>query len=295
MARRETVFALGWTALACGSAWALSRGLVGAVHLPDAAHLVGHLVLFGVVAAVLGRRHGADLGLLGALLAGAAVEVAQMVAVERLLLREASFDLAVDALAAMAGLALSNRTDVARRLGLWLHPAVVFPVGLVGVVFAAERDLFVALCWGLVGVACLAPAGLLWLYGSRQGWWSDLDLVDREERPVLFAVACLSAASLACAVRAGGASLGIVRAADLVLIASVTLTTATVAGFKLSGHVAISLLLATAIAPFSERGPVLFLAVALLLSWARVRARVHRPIEVAGAWALGAILGLVPL
>jgi hypothetical protein len=103
----------------------------------------------------------------------------------------------------------------------------------------------------------------------------------------LFAFGCLCAAAfVSLAVTDPGARL----AASALLALALTLTVVTTAGFKLSGHVATALTLAVVCVPASSRGPGLFLACAALLTWARVRAGVHRPAEVAGAWAFAAAL-----
>lgn len=287
-------WAMGWAAMATGAAAALSSGIVDLPFaLPDAAHIAGHLLLFGGLAALLGRTLSPGRALLLTLAAGAAVEVAQALASGHLSPREVLFDGVVDALSAMAGLAVGRRRAVAEALGAWLHPALVFPVGLAGTCYAAERDLGAAALWALIGCAGLAPAALGWWLGVRRGWFSDVDLVDRTERPPLFLAATAAAAASALAVRFVGAPSAITAVADGTAWGAAALTALTVAGFKVSGHVAVSVLLAVAIAPWSGRGPLLFLASAVLLSWARVAAGKHRPAEVAGAWALGAAAWVV--
>ena len=163
---------------------------------------------------------------------------------------------------------------------------------LVGVFYAGTRELGLALRWALVAIGCWLPAGLAWAVGTRLGRFTDLDLVDRRERPALFALACGSALLFALLTR-WGAPTEVVLVADGMLAAALVIAVTTTAGFKISGHVSVPLLFAVAVAPWSFRGPALFVGVAMLLSWARVKAGVHRPVEVAGAWALAVAASLV--
>lgn len=256
-------------------------------------HLAGHVVLFGTLA-YLSARSGArpSVAIAASVGVGVAVEGMQMWGAHRWLVAEATFDTTVDALAAMLGAALAAPDAAARALGNWLHPAFVLPVGLAGVVYAGDRDAAQAIGWALVGTLAFAPAGLVWIVGVRRGWFTTADLVDRRARPPLFALGCLSAAGFVALAHENATA----RVAAMALLTlAVTITMATTAGFKLSGHVATALTLAAVCAPWSARGPALFLACAALLSWARVRAGVHRPVEVAGAWvyALALVVGMM--
>ena len=252
--------------------------------LPDPVHWLGHLALCGGVGALLGRRWPPLPALAGVMVVGLAVEIVQAWN-HGPAPREALFDLVVDALSGMVGLALAGHPEVGRSVGIWLHPAAVVPLGLVGAHYAGVRDLRVSLVWAAVATVCWLPAAAAWAIGTRLGRFTDVDLVDRRERPALFALACGSATLYALVAR-WGAPPPVVLLADGMLLGAVAITVLTVADFKVSGHVTVPLLLAVAVAPWSVRGPVLLLAVAALLSWARVRAGVHRPVEVVGAWAL---------
>jgi hypothetical protein len=227
------------------------------------------------------------------LAAGAGVELVQAGARGGGLAREAAYDMMVDALAGMAGVGLVSGAPAANALGVWLHPALVVPVGLFGTFYAATRDTSLAAAWAAAMCACLAPAGALWALGVRRGWYADADLVERSERRGLFVVGCAATAAFAGVALAASAPDAVVRVAIGALIGACSITAVTVAGFKVSGHVAAPLLLAVAIAPFSSRGPPLFVGAGALLTWARVRAGVHRPAEVAGAWGLAAAAGLI--
>jgi hypothetical protein len=280
-----------WAALAMAAAATLSTIGGPAWLAPDSVHVVGHLLLFGGLAWVVEwkARWRPATTLSVVLAAGIGVELAQVAASGRLSIRELGFDVMVDALAAMAGLALGCRRITARALGLWLHPALVVPLGLGGTFYAALREVPASLVWTSLAVACWLPAAGVWLLGVRLGWYSGLDLVERRERVGLFALACGSAGLFVVVTHGLGAPASVLVVAHEMALTSLAVGAATLAGFKLSGHVAVALLLAVAIAPWSVRGPVLFIAAAILLSWGRVRTHCHRPIEVAGAWALAAL------
>ncbi|MBN2191854.1 MAG: hypothetical protein JW751_03485 [Polyangiaceae bacterium] len=280
-----------WSVLAMAAAAALSAGWGPAWSAPDWAHIVGHLVLFGGMAWVVERRlrWRPLTTLIVVLAAGVGVELAQVAGGGHRSMRELGFDVMVDALAAMVGLALGCRQVTARALGLWLHPALVVPIGLCGTFYAALREVPAALVWTTLAVACWLPAAGVWLGGIRLGWFSGLDLVECRERVRLFALACGCAGLFVALTHGLGAPASVLEVAHQMLLTSLAVTAATMAGFKLSGHVTVALLLAVAIAPWSVRGPVLLVTTAILLSWGRVRTHCHRPIEIAGAWVVAGL------
>jgi hypothetical protein len=285
---------VAWALVAIVVSGALSAGYGPDVgRLSDGWHVAGHLVLFGGLAilAATATRAPAWAVLAGTVAVGLAVEAAQMAGAGHLMLREAAFDGLVDALAAMAGLAVA-RAEAAELLGIALHPAFVFPVGLFGTFYAAERDAVVAVTWAAVGTACLVPAAAGWLIGVHRGWFADVDLKDRADRPPLFALGFAASTGFA-VVAWAWAPPAVAQVALGTALLAAAITASTTAGFKVSGHVAVSLLLAVAIAPYSWRGPLLFVGSGTLLSWARVRAGCHRPSEVAGAWALAAMAAAI--
>ncbi|HEU4539385.1 MAG TPA: hypothetical protein VFS00_34940, partial [Polyangiaceae bacterium] len=252
--------ALGWAVASLVAAGALSAGLVpGAGAVAEGWHLAGHFVLFGVLAVLL-KKLRPWAALAAVLAAGAGVELVQAFARATPLGREAAYDVMVDALAGMAGVGLVSGARAAAALGVWLHPALVVPAGLFGTYYAAMRDPARALAWAAVACACLAPAGVAWALGVRRGWFGDADLVERAERPKLFALGCAACAAHLGVAAAAHAPAAVVAVAVGALAAACALTALTVAGFKISGHVAAPLLLAVAIAPFSSRGPPLFVA-----------------------------------
>ncbi|HEU4539280.1 MAG TPA: hypothetical protein VFS00_34400, partial [Polyangiaceae bacterium] len=189
--------AIGWAATTLVAAGLLSAGFVpGARHLAEGWHVAGHLVLFGVLAALLkGLRPGVALA--AVLVAGAGVELVQALTRGTPLGREAAYDLLVDALAGMAGVGVASGGAAATALGRWLHPAFVIPLGLFGTFYAATRDPALAAGWAGAMCACLLPVGGAWALGVRRGRYADADLVDRAQRPGLFAVGCVSVAAFA--------------------------------------------------------------------------------------------------
>ena len=78
--------------------------------------------------------------------------------------------------------------------------------------------------------------------------------------------------------------------AGAVAAALVTLTT--VMGLKVSGHVAVPVVVVVMLQASSFRGPWPFLLVAVAVSWARVREGRHTPREVVAGWGIAGLTGL---
>lgn len=251
---------------------------------PEACHLLGHLVLCGGAAWLAGRAGESWVGAATGIGLGAAIELVQLPHGQTWI--EASYDLGVDVVAALLGALVADHGERAGHLAsAVLHPLLVAPLGLAAAVYVVARDVPTAFGWTLVAAACLGPAVGLWVVGTTGGWWSDADVSRRADRGPLFA------AGVTCAL---GFLLVAHRAPPpiphlaLVAAACATLGTAlTRMGLKVSGHVAIPATLGLLVAP--SRIAVPLLAAALLLSWARVAARRHRPVEVVAAWLLAAV------
>ena len=92
-------------------------------------------------------------------------------------------------------------------------------------------SLHTALAWAAVAIACWLPAAAAWAVGTRLGRFTDADLVDRRERPALFALACGSATLYALVAR-WGAPPPVVFLADGMLLGVVAITVVTVAGCR---------------------------------------------------------------
>jgi hypothetical protein len=320
--------AAGWAATALTATVVL--GVSGAVpgRWPEEAHVLGHLGLCGALALLLAESAGragcgstadrlspsgphpnplpegegvsasparaAGLALAATVLFGAAIEAIQLRHEPHW--TEVAYDLLTDGLGATLGLAAWAHLDRARRepvghlLSAVLHPLWIAPLGLAMILYAAERSGGTAARWTAAAAACLVPAIALWAFGIARRWWSDADLSRRADRTGLYAVGCASAAAFAILALRGPdpvLALGGLCAAGAVLGAAIT-----VAGLKVSGHVAIPAALGLAMISWSARGPWLLLAVAVALSWARVAAGRHRRVEVAAGWALAAALCL---
>ena len=76
-------------------------------------------------------------------------------------------------------------------------------------------------------------------------------------------------------------------------LAAVLVTAATVAGLKVSGHVAVPVGVMVLLQATSFRGPWPFVLAAVALSWARVREGRHTPREVLGGWAIAGASGVL--
>ncbi|MEQ1569529.1 MAG: hypothetical protein ABMA64_28085 [Myxococcota bacterium] len=291
---------VGWISVALASTAALGVVAVTAGPIPEWGHLVGHVALCAgcsalVMAAAGGSPRARAAAAFGASMAfGAAIELVQM-RVGRLS-ADTLFDLAMDALGAALGLCAwasvhrGRDAPIGHALSWLLHPLWVAPIGWWVVTYAASRSLRTATGWTAVAALCLAPALAVWAFGVVARWWSDADLSERADRGPLFAVGAAGMVALAAAAHARGG-----LAADLALpcaLGAAVGAVATRAGLKVSGHVAIPAALGLLIVPWSARGPLPALGVAVVLSWARVAAGRHRPVEVAAGWAVAGITAL---
>ena len=289
----RSLFAMVWVAATVLAAAALSSGLVPLPQLPDPLHVLMHLGIFAVFAAVLSTSGWrAETLLAGVALGGFAIEVAQGVSVGVWFWNEIAFDLGVDVLGGMIGLVVGGQPGMAKTLGTWLHPAVVLPVALYGIGVAMTRSRPLAAFWVIVLLACLAPAVVGWLGGVALGFFDEIDLRARHQRPELFAVATVGA-GLYAGIAWTFAPIGLAWFAVGLAVSCALITLVTVGGFKISGHVAGSALPAVAALAWSPRGAVCLLVAGVLVSWARVADGCHTPREVLGAWVMaGVLLGL---
>ena len=277
-------------------------GAVGtfAGHWPEGAHLVGHIGLCGGFAALVAASapgtatSRATTALVAAVAFGAAIELVQ--------LRygppwsEVVFDLGVDALGAVAGiLAWAEARRPARRpeavghvVSAVLHPLGIAPLALGAGILAAGGMWPTVAMWLTIAAVCLGPAIALWGVGIWRGWWSDADLSRRRDRGPLFAVGCAGTVAFVLAATWGPdpvptIALGAVAGAILG-------TLVTLAGLKVSGHVAIPVALALLVGPHPRLAGLL-IGVGLLLSWARVAAGRHQVVEVGAGWGIALAVG----
>jgi len=279
--------ALLWTGLALGAT--ASLGKLGAVAgpWPEEVHLLGHIVLCGGLAAAVAQgapgssRARAAWGLAAAWMLGIGIEGVQ--ARFHPVWREAVFDLGVDTLGALLGLAVwgVRRQEVGQGISDGLHPLWVVPVGLLASV--GPR-------WTLIAVVCQVPALVLWALGTWRGWWHR-DVPTRGQRPALFALGALGAWVLA--LEAYWRHQAVESLSALCLVGALVGTAATAAGAKLSGHVGLPAALGLWAVGQGYRVGVLWLGVALVLTVARWGARRHTALEIGGAWGLAWLLSVV--
>ena len=308
--------ALGLVSLAIGLEHAPPQAatLCGRLMRSEPFHLVAHSVLYGSLAMALARRWFPPEALDGTpkslrrralsaalyfLFVAGAQELAQAVCRSRFPASEELFDLAVDFAGATLGLIVWSWFDgrrtypVARALGVVLHPAFVGPLGVFALAWSTLRSGRAALGWTLLCVLAVLPLAGVWWVGLKRGWYSDRDLSVRTERPALLMAAVVSAALLVVAVHLGGAPLVVRYMTVAGLIATAFLTLATLAGTKVSGHVAVPVGVLVLLSATSYRGLWPFLLVALAVSWARVREGRHTPREVLAGWAIACASGIV--
>lgn len=275
-----------WTASITALAVWLSIPGGPSFSVPESVHVLAHVALFGVLASMLARITSLDRALGLTVLAGAVVELGQILAVGYWL-DEAVFDVGVNGLGGVGGLLSTRRAGVDARAGLWLHPVVVAPAALFGTVWASGAGTRVALAWMAVAMVCVAPAVLVWAVGVRRGWYPHFDVIDASQRREIFAAGALCTGAYALAAWAWAPPAA--RASALALaLGMVAVTGITRAGFKISGHVAVPLVLAAVAWAWTPRGAACLAFTGALLSVARVGAGRHRPVEVLASWGLAA-------
>lgn len=289
---------------------------VGRFLAAEPVHIVAHTLLYGSLSALLAWRWfptdalDAPRAALRSrvLAAGAsflavagAQELVQVLSRQRMPNAEEYFDLAVDVSGASLGLIAWSLADrrrrypVARALGVVLHPAIVGPLGMYAVLRSALDDASAALRWTSLGVLAALPVAALWQVGLRRGWFGDRDLSVRSERPVFLLAALLTAAGLYASVLALDAPLAVRHVALAGAAATVLVSALTVAGLKVSGHVAVPVGVMVLLQATSFRGPWPFVLAALALSWARVGEGRHTPREVVSAWGVAGASGALTL
>ncbi|MFO0653149.1 MAG: hypothetical protein U0326_43420 [Polyangiales bacterium] len=294
--------------------FALPRGLVARLTDAELTHLIAHTILYGSLAAAIGawwfprasldasKRERAKRALAAALcfaLIAGAQELTQSLSRGRLPNQEEFFDLAVDGSAATLGLIVWTHFDrrrrwhVARALGIVLHPAFVGPAGVFAVTWSVFRDTRRALAWTTLSSLAVLPVAALWIVGLRRGWFSDRDLSQRSERPLFLVGALAAAGGFALFAHAAQAP-SVVCAFTLAgFVATALFTVATLAGVKVSGHVAVPVGVLAVLQATSYRGLWPFALMALAVSWARVREGRHTRREVLAGWCIAGASGLL--
>lgn len=308
--------ALAWATALVLAAAALERHSLDA--LPrvasllqhEATHIAAHTLLYGGLAFLLAGAllHDEALAQPGAarsrralaasaLFAAVALtqELVQVLFRHRAPGLEEAFDLAVDVGGASLGVIVwARRTGrrrylVARALGLVLHPMVLGPAGMFAVASSAFGSTRPAVYATLAVTLGLSPAAVLWQLGLRRGWFSDRDLSRRDERPPLLAMCVLCAALLWAIAAHWRLPAVLVESALTALFAAILFSAATLARFKVSGHVAVPVGIAVMLTATSARGPWPFVIAAAAVAWARVNEGRHSRAEVVGASGLAAL------
>jgi VanZ family protein len=272
----------------------------------EVVHLLAHTVLYGSLAVALAQWKLAPLSeaprrhrwsrVAGAVLCFLAIagtqELVQVLYRGRPPGREEIFDLFVDVVAACAGLIVWTgfqrrfQRAVARALGVLLHPVFVGPVGVFALTWSSTRDSRNALRWTLQASAAAVPVMVLWALGLRRGFFSDVDLSIRRERPAFLLVAFVMAATFAAMVYRSGAPPMLRTLALAGFLASAIFTLVTAAGLKASGHAAVPVGVLILLEATSHRGMWPFAMVALAVSWARIQEGRHTPHEIAAGWSI---------
>jgi hypothetical protein len=276
-------------------------------------HLVAHAILYGSLAAALAawwfpastldaprpqlRGRALVAALVFALIAGTQ-ELCQALARARAPAREELFDLTVDVAGATLGLIAWTAFDrrrryfVARSLGALLHPVLIGPVGVFALTWSRLRSTRAALLWTALAVLAVAPVAAVWLVGLHRGSFSDRDLSIRAERPRFLAMALVAAMTLAGIAHGLDAPRVVLELTLAGAVAAALLTLTTIAGLKVSGHVAVPVAVVVMLQASSSRGPYPFLLMAVAVSWARVREGRHTAREVLAGWGVAGATGI---
>lgn len=252
-----------WAAGAVLSATLLASDVVPSIgSLPDAVHIVGHLVVFGGLAVLLARTATPSRSLAVVAGVGLLLELGQGWAVGRLFWREAGFDMLVNGVSAVCGLYAVHRAQrPTHLLSSWSIGALAVPA-VVGAHVTLWTD---ALLSTLVIGGFLVPSGVLAARSRPGSAWAMAALV---------AVFGLSSAGPQLMAPVSIAAFGGMVASGLAAVAH-----------PVASRVAIPLLAAACVASVSPRGAVLALVVASLAS-------LDEPASTSGAaWGVG--LGLV--
>ncbi|WCT72720.1 hypothetical protein PQ455_13895 [Sphingomonas naphthae] len=180
---------------------------------------------------------------------------------------------------------------VARGLSIGGHPALLVPGCALAALAARGGSAGMILRFGLIlGLLALVLMGWSWWQVRRKRWQHvDASRPVERRRLNLFAIALFGAG-------AGGALIG--GAPDLalglvggILILAIALVTSR--WCKLSLHVAFAMLVVAIGAFIAPWAPVVLLALASAIGWARLRLGRHGPVDVIAGALAGALAGVV--
>jgi len=144
----------------------------------------------------------------------------------------------------------------------------------------------------VLSVIAVLPVAAVWIVGVRRGRFSDRDLSVRSERPAFLAVALAAAIALAGIAHGLGAPRVILELTVAGAVAAALVTLSTVAGLKVSGHVAVPVCVVVMLQASWFRGPWPFLLMAVAVSWARVHEGRHTSREVLAGWGVAGATGI---
>lgn len=176
---------------------------------------------------------------------------------------------------------------VAQLVSLFLNPVVVLLPGLYLLVFRSTQNNIVALKWTFFSLVFSSVFSLFIFYGVKKGFFSDLDVSRREERPRLFLFTIVVVwVYLLSVVVLGGPRILMLAIADIFLgIVLVSLVNTRV---KASGHVAVVSAFVTSFLILYGRNAWFILFLIPAVAWSRIILKKHTLLET----IVGGILGI---
>lgn len=183
----------------------------------------------------------------------------------------------------------SRGASLARWVSIVAHPFAVVVALLVAAAYELEGAAGLRTALPLA-LAAVTPVALLMHRQVRRGRWQNVDASNREERPVLFAVAAATMAGLLVwlALRDGGAFA--VRGL-LATLAMVAVAAAVNRRLKLSLHMAFAAFAATALLWLGSPAGWALAALLPALAWSRLALARHVAAELLGGALLGVAAG----
>jgi membrane-associated phospholipid phosphatase len=179
-----------------------------------------------------------------------------------------------------------EHVTIARRLSIVFHPFVMVGV-MVGAAAAARQTAGEAVrTVGTVVLFTIVPLAVLMWRQVRRGQWENADASNRSERPILYAVGGLGVVALLAYVVVFRQQSFMVRGM-VATLGMMALSACVTRWIKVSLHMAVATLAATALA--LGRSPIGYLLLLTLpaLGWSRLVLQRHTPLEV----VLGTIIG----
>ncbi|MGA5702484.1 hypothetical protein [Peterkaempfera bronchialis] len=185
-------------------------------------------------------------------------------------------------------------THAARAVTDVLQPRNVLLVGMTGLGLAAESSVAGA-GWGLVAALCagVVPASYI-EWERRRGTWGDRHVVDRRQRPRIFAV-ILASLGLGSAVMLLADAPADLLTAMVALWAMTVLLLAVNALWKISVDAAVASAVVTLLAVVHSPWWLLAHVLTAAVCWSRVALGYHSAAQTVAGAALGAATGALLL